>query len=49
MRLGEFPEPVKIGVHAVAWRVRDVQRWLENPTGWHSESQPTPQPEPESV
>ena len=27
---GEFPPPVRIGVRAVAWRARDVYRWLES-------------------
>ncbi|MGF6601431.1 prophage regulatory protein [Paraburkholderia sp. GAS448] len=47
MRLGDFPEPIKIGAYAVAWRVRDVQRWLQDPTAWRAEGQRIPEPEPE--
>ena len=25
---GEFPEPIKIGRQAVAWRRSDIERWL---------------------
>jgi prophage regulatory protein len=28
---GRFPEPVKIGVRASAWRLSDVIRWIESP------------------
>jgi prophage regulatory protein len=28
---GRFPEPVKIGVRASAWRLSDVIRWIEAP------------------
>ena len=29
MRTGSFPEPLKIGARAVAWRLSEVQAWLE--------------------
>jgi prophage regulatory protein len=30
VRAGRFPAPVKIGSHAVAWRERDVIRWINS-------------------
>lgn len=27
---GDFPEPVKIGVRAVAWRESDLERWASS-------------------
>lgn len=33
VRCGRFPEPIKIGERASAWRLEDVERWLaERPT-----------------
>jgi prophage regulatory protein len=29
MAAGKFPRPIKIGQRAVAWRERDVDRWLD--------------------
>ena len=29
MRLGEFPEQVRLGVRAVAWREADIDNWIE--------------------
>ena len=29
MKLGEFPQPVKLGSRLVAWRESDVTAWLE--------------------
>jgi len=31
IQMGIFPEPVKIGVRAAAWRYRDVCRWRAAP------------------
>ena len=30
IRSGDFPSPVRIGPRAVAWRERDIRRWLES-------------------
>lgn len=30
MKRGEFPQPVKLGPRAVAWRESDVIAWLES-------------------
>ncbi len=33
VRHGQFPEPIKIGQRASAWRLEDIERWLaERPT-----------------
>ncbi|GIV53473.1 MAG: hypothetical protein KatS3mg038_3994 [Candidatus Kapaibacterium sp.] len=33
VRNGRFPQPLKIGPRATAWRLEDVERWLaERPT-----------------
>lgn len=29
VKAGTFPAPVRIGARAVAWRVADVEQWLE--------------------
>ena len=29
VKAGTFPAPVRIGARAVAWRLADVQRWLD--------------------
>lgn len=29
MKLGEFPQPVKLGARIVAWRESDVAAWLD--------------------
>lgn len=29
VREGNFPRPVKLGPHTVAWRSEDIQRWEE--------------------
>lgn len=26
---GRFPRPVALGEHAVAWRMSDLQRWMD--------------------
>ena len=26
---GEFPQPLKVSARRVAWRVEDVQRWID--------------------
>lgn len=36
MKAGTFPPSVKIGIRAVAWRVEDVMRWVENPAGYRA-------------
>ena len=33
---GTFPAPVKLGLRAVGWRVADIDRFLEDPTGYRS-------------
>ena len=30
MKRGQFPQPVKLGARAVAWRESDVTAWLES-------------------
>ena len=29
VKAGTFPPPVRIGVRAVAWRVSEIEQWLE--------------------
>jgi prophage regulatory protein len=29
VKAGTFPAPVRIGARAVAWRVSEVEQWLE--------------------
>jgi prophage regulatory protein len=41
---GCFPKQIKLTSHAAGWRVRDIRKYLANPTGWkpaadHSDSQ----------
>ena len=30
IRTGEFPRPVRIGAKAVAWRLTDIQTWIDS-------------------
>lgn len=30
MKLGEFPQPVKLGERLVAWRESDINAWLQS-------------------
>ena len=30
VKIGEFPSPVRVGLRRVAWRVEDVQRWIDS-------------------
>lgn len=34
MARGEFPQSVRIGANAVAWREGDLQDWMANPMCW---------------
>lgn len=34
---GEFPEPEEISDGRVAYRVRDIEEWLQNPATWSSD------------
>nr|WP_291510682.1 AlpA family transcriptional regulator [Acidithiobacillus sp.] len=29
IRKGEFPEPIRLGARAVAWREADIDAWIE--------------------
>jgi prophage regulatory protein len=29
IKTGDFPKPVRIGRRAVAWRIADVQKWID--------------------
>ncbi len=31
---GAFPEPEEISDGRVAYRIRDIEAWLQNPRGW---------------
>lgn len=43
VRHGRFPEPIKIGERASAWRLEDVERWLaERPTKNEARQKRTP-------
>ena len=33
---GEFPNPEPISDGRMAYRIRDIKAWLENPGGWPS-------------
>jgi prophage regulatory protein len=37
---GEFPQPEPISKGRMAYRVRDVQAWLDNPMAWPKGPQP---------
>lgn len=37
--VGEFPQPESISAGRVAYRVRDVQDWLQDPQAWSASSQ----------
>jgi len=30
VKLGQFPQPVKIGPRAIAWRETDLEKWLKS-------------------
>ena len=30
IKRGDFPAPVKLGVHAVGWRRSDIESWLDS-------------------
>ncbi len=30
MQKGEFPAPVRLGTNSVAWRVVDIEAWIES-------------------
>ena len=30
LKLGRFPKPLKLGSRMIAWRVSDIERWLES-------------------
>lgn len=34
IKKGQFPESVKLGERAVAWRASDLKEWVEDPQGW---------------
>ena len=37
VRTKRFPQPVRLSPNRVAFRRSEVQTWLANPVGWHSE------------
>ena len=30
MARGEFPKPIKLGARAVAWRVEEIEHWIDS-------------------
>lgn len=32
IQVGEFPQPVRLGQRAVAWRLTDIQTWIDSRT-----------------
>lgn len=36
MSCGEFPQSVKLGTNAVAWRESDIEAWMTAPMEWRS-------------
>ena len=34
MQEGTFPRPIRLGERAVGWRASDIERFLEDPTGY---------------
>lgn len=30
MKRGDFPRPIKIGMRAVAWRISDIEQWVNS-------------------
>ena len=30
LKRGDFPQPVKLGVRARAWRAEDIENWIES-------------------
>jgi prophage regulatory protein len=37
VRDGVFPSPIKLSPNIVAWRWRDLRRWLKNPATYRAE------------
>ncbi|MEM5341610.1 helix-turn-helix transcriptional regulator [Paraburkholderia azotifigens] len=37
IKAGTFPAPVKIGARSVGWRCCDIDAWLADPAGYHTE------------
>ena len=35
---GQFPQGIKLSERTVAWKSTDIEKWMENPMGWSSES-----------
>ncbi|UXC37331.1 helix-turn-helix transcriptional regulator [Cupriavidus gilardii] len=31
-----FPQPIKLGGHAVGWRAGDIEAWLQDPSSYRS-------------
>ena len=30
IKVGEFPQPIRLGPNRVAWRETDIERWIES-------------------
>lgn len=38
---GTFPRPIRLGERAVGWRASDIERFLEDPTGYRAAHEET--------
>jgi prophage regulatory protein len=36
---GTFPAQIRISLNGAGWRESDIDRWIENPTGWRPEEE----------
>jgi prophage regulatory protein len=36
MQEGTFPRPIRLGDRAVGWRASDIERFLEDPSGYRA-------------
>ena len=48
MRRGQFPEPVRLGTHAVRWRLSEITRWIETRPVSHGDRGDSQQREPQT-
>ena len=37
VKVGEFPQPVKISSHITAWRMSDIRAWVTDPAAYRAQ------------
>lgn len=37
IREGSFPQQVRISIHGAGWRESAINRWIDDPVGFHAE------------